>query len=118
MVTTSSVAINRVGSLPQRASKAFVRMHRLFLVAFEHCGGDEQVFRQTIVALARTQRKPQIVHAYHQSDRALSVHGLLRPEPDVQKLARALLNLAQDLAQEQAAEPKQTKDQTNDSKAA
>jgi len=74
----------------QRASKAFVRIYHAFCFAYEHAEGDEALFFRLIRAQA-----PVKVASTKTNDRTLSIRPLVRPDPDVKRLAQAFLRLAE-----------------------
>src|SRR5665213_2934336 len=80
-------------SLPNRASKHFVRMYGIFCRAFEHSDGKELNFRQAIDRfVAADVHVTQ--HGKNQASRHIRVYSLVQPEPDLHQVARALLEMA------------------------
>jgi hypothetical protein len=75
-------------SLPNRASKAFLRMYRIFRSAFEQANGDEAVFRQTIATFV-----PGPPPRKRGTKVLPSVAAVARPEIDVDRLVAALMRL-------------------------
>ena len=90
-------------SLPQRASKAFAQVYQVFQIAFEQSQGDEVKFFAAVETFASA-RRSHMAHVYSTSaGRVLRVRGLVRAEPDLHKLAQALLALAEQAPREQQA---------------
>ncbi len=81
-------------SLPNRASKAFLRMKRIYGRAFDNAHGDVQTFNRLLYAVSRDSvMKPP-------KRNQVPVMGVARPQPDVQKLAMALKLIAVQMAEE------------------
>jgi hypothetical protein len=87
-------------SLPQRASKAFIRIYQAFCFAYEHAQGDETLFFQLI--RNQTPVKPGVTN---KAGQAFLVRPLVQPQPDVKKLAAALLLLAEQQSQARVSPP-------------
>jgi hypothetical protein len=78
--------------LPAQAGKAFIRMYRAFRIAFEYADGDQQRFNAALLHLTDSRAKTAAPHG----KRRISVTALARPEPDLEVLARALVEMARE----------------------
>ncbi len=76
--------------LPARAGRLFIRMNRAFRTAYEYAQGDQlrfydSLWQQTAGAKAQQHGK-----------RRIRIAALARPEPDLEALARVLVQMAID----------------------
>lgn len=74
--------------LPAIAGRHFALLYQSFRVAFEYAKGDEMRFRRAISQMSR-QRPPRLP-----GKRNVWVRSVANPEPDMRKLASALVDLA------------------------
>ena len=89
-------------SLPQRASKAFGRMQRIYDWANTEADGDSVKRHQLIASQAVTARSTG-------RRRTLRISGLAKPEPNVELFTKVLIDIARQMQAEDQAK-KQDKD--------
>lgn len=82
-------------SLPQRASKAYAQLDRVFRYAFEVSEGDGAKFRETV---NRFTADKSVGHG----KKRLRVGAVVKPEPDLERFSKALVELAKDDADSEA----------------
>jgi hypothetical protein len=70
--------------LPSKAGKHFNQLYRAFRTAFEHSRGDSRRFNAAIAELGHATTHPT-------RRGSVRVSAVARPEPDLRRLARALL---------------------------
>lgn len=85
-------------SLPNRASKAATRMHKIYLAALEQAKGDPVLLHQLISS--RTIKSAGPIR----DGKQITVAAVARPELDLSALARVLLEIAENMTHEQRAE--------------
>lgn len=86
-------------SLPARAGRLFVRMNRAFRTAYEYAQGDQLRFYDSLWQQTAGAR----VHQH--GKRQIRIAALARPEPDLEGLARVLVQMAIDQVAEEANKP-------------